>query len=925
MGTAEGDKVEIEISGHDLSTAKLLAERVKQLVERVDGITDAQISREAGSPEELVMVDRLKAADMRLSMNQIANALQTVLSGTRAGNFREKGDEFAILVKVKDAESFKTVDLLDLTLINTDGEPVVLRNVVDIRPQKGPIRIERKNQERIILVSANISGRDMGSVLKDIRNSLMLLPVPRDFSITFGGEYEEQQKAFRELLLSLLLSIILVYMVMACQFESLRDPFVVMFSVPLAIIGVILILFFTKTSFNVQAYIGCIMLGGIVVNNAILLVDHTNQLRRMEGMQLRKAIEEACHHRLRPVLMTAMTTILGLVPLAIGIGEGGEAQAPLARTVIGGLLSSTLITLIIIPIVYFIFEHWRPKDKKRQGVVAVACILGIAILLSPVSMKADLLEDPNMPVTLLQGGNADLQGATDKKGIDSVSPSFVQSIPATLTNKVANPLPLPVENKEDASMPLTLPVTVEGAILMTLENNHSLSVERLKPSIMQGFEEQERALFDPIIGVNASTSKDRMVEDAAGNGSNSTDKTGAEVNVSGVIPTGTDVELSLSTNKTGTEPSADLYTAHAGISVTQAILRGAGMKVNLARLRQARLDTFTSQYEFRGFSESLIAEVESTYWEYALAQGGIEIFIESLNLAEQQMKETEERIKIGVLAEIERAAAEAEVALRKEDLINARSELAKVRLRLLRLLNPVSPDPWALKILLLDKPEVPDITLDEIDAHIAVGLRMRSDLNQARLELERGDLEIVKTKNGLLPKMDFFIALGKSGYAQSFSRALRDVDGDSYDIRAGISLEYPFFNRGAKARHKQALLGLQKAEDAVKNLSQIVQMDIRSAYIEASRSKEQVYATAATRKLQEEKMRAETEKFRVGKSTSLLVAQTQRDLVESRISEIQAIVGYLKSLIELYRLEGSLLERRGIELPGADVPYPPIH
>jgi HAE1 family hydrophobic/amphiphilic exporter-1 len=180
--------------------------------------------------------------------------------------------------------------------------------------------------------------------------------VPRDFGIVFGGDYEEQQKAFKELLLSFVLAIILVYMVMASLYESLRDPLVVMFSVPFAAIGVILMLLFTDTTFNVQTFIGCIMLGGIVVNNAIILVDHINLLYRRDGMGLREAIEEAGRRRLRPILMTAMTTMLALVPLALGLGEGGEAQAPLARAAIGGLLSSTLITLVLIPTVYSLFR-----------------------------------------------------------------------------------------------------------------------------------------------------------------------------------------------------------------------------------------------------------------------------------------------------------------------------------------------------------------------------------------------------------------------------------------------------------------------------------------------------------------------------------------------------------------------------------------
>jgi HAE1 family hydrophobic/amphiphilic exporter-1 len=361
LSGGDAERVQIEIRGFNLETADALAERVKTLVENVAGVTDARVSRESGSPEEIVIVDRSKAADLKLTVSQIANMLQTVISGTRAGSYREGGDEYDIRVKIEEAEKLDLREILDLTLVGSEGEPVVLRNVVKVESKSGPVRIERKDQERILTISANISGRDMGSILDDIRDGLRTIAVPRDFSIVFGGDYEEQQKAFRELLLSFILALILVYMVMASLYESLRYPLVVMFSVPFAAIGVILILFLSNTTFNVQSYIGCIMLGGIVVNNAILLVDHINLLRRRDNLPLREAIEEAGRRRLRPILMTAMTTILAMVPLAIGLGEGGEVQAPLARAVIGGLISSTLITLLMVPSVYLIFEKNREK------------------------------------------------------------------------------------------------------------------------------------------------------------------------------------------------------------------------------------------------------------------------------------------------------------------------------------------------------------------------------------------------------------------------------------------------------------------------------------------------------------------------------------------------------------------------------------
>ena len=366
IGMGGGEKVQVEVRGHDLETSAALSRRVQEVVEAVDGITDAKISRETGTPEELIIVDRQKAADMKLTVSKIAKMLQTVLSGTSAGNYREGGNEYQIRVKLEAAEKKDLQDILDLPITNAEGESVVLRNVVEVRPRRGPVLIQRTDQHRVVYVTANISGRDMGSILADIREGLRSIPVPRDFNVVFGGDYEEQQKSFRELLMSFILALVLVYMVMASLYESLRYPFVVMFSVPLAVIGVILMLFLTDTTFNVQSYIGCIMLGGIVVNNAILLVDHINLLRRRDGLPIREAIEEASRRRLRPILMTALTTILAMTPLAIGMGEGGEAQAPMARAIIGGLLSSSLITLLVVPTIYSLFERRKLKEEMNE-------------------------------------------------------------------------------------------------------------------------------------------------------------------------------------------------------------------------------------------------------------------------------------------------------------------------------------------------------------------------------------------------------------------------------------------------------------------------------------------------------------------------------------------------------------------------------
>ena len=480
----------------------------------------------------------------------------------------------------------------------------------------------------------------------------------------------------------------------------------------------------------------------------------------------------------------------------------------------------------------------------------------------------------------------------------------------------------PVDANDTTITKGPLEIGIQKAILLAMENNRSLVVERMNPEISRTFEKEELAIFDPLLGAEVSnrrTVADRLTRTVLSAESSILDSITGSISLGTLLPTGTALELQGSTSYMDSSLYSDTFTAtRLGVGVTQALLQGMDIRANLARVHQARIESLISEYELRGFTEILLEDVESKFWDYALAQRQIEIYTNSLNLAEKQMDEVQERINIGQLAETELAAAQAEVALRRENLINARSDLAKERLNLLRLLNPSENVNWNRDIILEYETALPSIELDNVEQHVQVALKMRPDLNQARLQIQQGDLEVIKTKNGLLPKMDFFIAFGKTGYADTFNRSANNIFGDSYDVTGGLLFEYPPVNRSAQARHTRAVISRQQLLEALKNLTQLVQVDVRSAYIEVTRAREQITATAATRNFQEEKLRTETEKFRVGKSTSLLVAQAQRDLLASQIAEIQAFANYLKALVDLYRLEGSLLQRRGISSPGAE-------
>jgi HAE1 family hydrophobic/amphiphilic exporter-1 len=361
LGGDEG--LTIEIRGYELATLDALASSVAKSIVDVPGITDVQTSLEAGIPQQEIRVNRDKVADLGLSVRDVTQLLQTAVAGSKAGEYRAEGNSYRILVQLKDAEKRSLDEILNLTLTTPAGDKVALRNIVTSEPSRGPILIDRKDQQRRVTVRANVAGRDLGSVAAEVQARLGQIPRPVGYDLTVAGDFEEQQKAFRELVISLVLALVLVYMVLACQYESFRDPLVIMVSVPVAAVGVLVTLFITATTLNVQSYIGCIMLGGIVVNNAILLVDQAGRLVR-DGMRIHDALTEAGRRRLRPILMTTLTTIFGLLPLALGIGEGSDAQAPLARAVVGGLIGSTLITLVLIPVVYSFF-HPDPRGSRN--------------------------------------------------------------------------------------------------------------------------------------------------------------------------------------------------------------------------------------------------------------------------------------------------------------------------------------------------------------------------------------------------------------------------------------------------------------------------------------------------------------------------------------------------------------------------------
>ena len=465
-----------------------------------------------------------------------------------------------------------------------------------------------------------------------------------------------------------------------------------------------------------------------------------------------------------------------------------------------------------------------------------------------------------------------------------------------------------------------LELSVETAVGMALENNPSLAAQRLQPLIAGTFAAVERAVFDPSVFARIETSREvaeRVSEDIQQNFAVRNDTERARAGIRQTLPTGTELELSLAQDLSESSRSPRQASTRVGLTLTQALLNGFGISSNLVALRQARAATLASAYELRAFVSALVADVEATYWDYLGARRRIDILENALDVAEQQSREARLRIEAGTVARVEQAAFAAEAARRRQDLIDGRAEADRLRIRLLQLIS--APD--GLRYERAVEPATEVVTdaapLDAPADYVALAERRRPELNQARLDIARNELEVVATRNGLLPRLDLFVTLGQTGFARHYGGAYENLDGgDTYDLSGALEFEYPLGNRAGRALDRRAKASLRQARASLDNLARVIEAEVRYALIEAERAAAQIEATAATVRLQHDTLAAEQARFDVGRSTGLLVAQAQRDLLAAELDRIDAFIAYRQALIDLHVADGSLLTRRLVDAPG---------
>jgi HAE1 family hydrophobic/amphiphilic exporter-1 len=357
--------VEIKLFGKDLDKLKEIADSIVARMRDVPGLRDLTHSLSQGKPEYQIKVDRERTAKLGLMVSQVGSTIQAATLGRVATRYSDESEEIDLRVRFQKQYRDDIQEIQNIPIITPQNKVIYVGQVADVEKGEGPIQITRENQARRVTVTANIAGRDLGSVVRDIQPRLGAIQkqMPPGYFMEFGGSYEQMTEAFKILAAAFALASLLVYMVMASQFESFRHPFVIMFTIPLGVIGVVLGLLVAGKAISLPALIGFILLAGIAVNNGIVMIDYINQLRR-SGVEKGEAIISGAVTRLRAVLLTALTTILGMMPMALSRSEGSEFRAPMAITVMGGLMATSLLTLFVIPIIYSLFEKVSYKKPK---------------------------------------------------------------------------------------------------------------------------------------------------------------------------------------------------------------------------------------------------------------------------------------------------------------------------------------------------------------------------------------------------------------------------------------------------------------------------------------------------------------------------------------------------------------------------------
>ncbi len=464
----------------------------------------------------------------------------------------------------------------------------------------------------------------------------------------------------------------------------------------------------------------------------------------------------------------------------------------------------------------------------------------------------------------------------------------------------------------------TITLSIEDAVMQTLQHNETLMLHQMQPVRAGAFEQLERGTYDPALFFEGRYGQSSATEVSRSTGQQFDVKARETEVVAGIeqqTPTGTHVAASVSSVWNDSSRTREQYATRVGLSITQQLLQGRSRSVNLARVYRAEMETKISRHELAAYTETLVAETEEAYWQYVSAVESVTVVLKSLEVSRAELTDVKERIAVGSLPANDAASAAAEVGLREQKLLTAEQVVTERRIDLQRLMAPSGE--LAFDVAIVPRFHFGDaekMDSDMVETHVRLAMQSRQELKEAALRQQQGELDVAMTRNGVLPRLELFIELGKSGYAGSFAESVSAMNGPSHDMAAGIRFRHVLGNRSARAKHEVAQVDSAMQQSAIRNLKKMIALDVYGAWRALDTARQLVALTETTYAHRETALTSIQDRLESGAATRLEVVQAERDLLESALEAVNARVDYQVALVRFYRAEGTLIKRRGISV-----------
>jgi len=876
-GGSQAAAVNYVISGPDLRHLDELSKQFVDKVRTVPGVVDLDTSMNVGKPELSVHIDRAKAADLGVQIADAAEALRLLVGGDQVTTFNEASEQYEVHLRARAENRSTQAALASLTVPSTRLGSVSLDNVADFSPGESPSDINRLGRQRQVTVFCNLApGASQAAVQDGMAQAFASLNAGPDYKGQLSGQSKELGRAAQNFVLAFVLSLLFMYLILAAQFESWLHPVTILLSLPLTLPFALLSLIIFRQSLNIFSALGLLVLFGVVKKNSILQIDHANQLKET-GLSTHDAVIRASRDRLRPILMTTLAFVAGMIPLIVTRGTGAATNHAIGFIIFGGQTLALILTLLVTPVAYSLFDEARElrwfgwgRARAKRALQATASMILLLIFASHAS----------------------------------------------------------AQTSGSAAPPLRL--TVEEAVKMAGDNNVDLKADRLEPQIGDMRVAAAAALFRPVFSTSLQRNdqlqppQSFLIPEAT-----RTDLVTSNVGFNQRLPWfGTSYSVSWDTSHTSSNSFLNSYNPllRSGLSlnISQPLFRD--LFTDSARVQLAVNQTNRSVAGTRVLESEIHthANVKTAYWNLVAARGIVEARQSALRLAQELVRVNKAKVDVGQSPPIDLVSAQAEVASNQEQLIVAETAVkqAEDRLRLL-IFDATDRSTWNIKIDPIDSPPVAMVPID-VDAAVTNALRDRTDLTRARKDIETAQLNQKLANNQKLPDIRLNASYQASGLGGTevlraggfpgtivgpgnitpFASVLNQLFASNYPTWAlGVSVSYPIGQSTEEATFARTKLETAQSQQRLKSSEARVIQQVRDAAWTVEMNGKRIDTTRAARALAEERVNAEQKRFEVGMSTSFLVIQAQRDLAQAKTNELSAVLDYDLALVNFDALQ----------------------